>query len=137
MSDPLHQGRADKHLQASPPGRFISSSSRTWRGPEIPSLWRRAVAGERFGRRGGATARWRHQRIIECPEKEMAAPDDLRARNMRKAVMHGVDKGVTGVVEGLRDDPPGDFVSLGRHDGAQPRETRPSAGEIAAGRKCR
>ena len=51
---------------------------------------------------------------------------------MRQTFVDRIDEGMTGIVEGLRDDPAGDFVSLSRHDRTEPREMRSAARKIAA-----
>ena len=62
----------------------------------------------------------------------MAAPDDFGTRDVRQTFVDRIDEGMTGIVEGLRDDPARNFVSLSRHDRAQPRKTRSAARKIAA-----
>src|SRR5260370_37586986 len=74
----------------------------------------------------------RYQRVVERPEQEVAAPNDFGARNVRQALMDRIDKGMTGVVKSLRDNSPRDFVSFGRRDRAEPRETRSPARKITA-----
>src|ERR1700730_6313707 len=73
----------------------------------------------------------RDQRVIERPQKKVTTPDDFGTRNMRQALVDRIDKGMTGVVKSLRDNLPRDFVSFGRHHGAEPRETRATACKIA------
>ena len=96
---------------------------------------RTAASLRKWARQAGDPFR-RDQRVIERSQQKVAAPDDFRAGDVRQTLVDRIDKGVTGIVEGLRDDPARHFVSLGRHDRTQPRETRASARKITARRQC-
>src|ERR1700730_5251031 len=90
----------------------------------------------RIGTIGGATGQTgnalrRDQRVIERPQQKVTTPDDFGTRNMRQGLVDRIDEGMAGVIKSLRVNFPRDFVSFGRHHGAEPRETRATACKIA------
>src|ERR1700736_2958436 len=122
-------------LDGPPPRRCgLIERGRLQRGDGCPHQLLDRIAG--IGTIGVATreagnALRRDQRVIERPQKKVTTPDDCGTRNMRQALVDRIDKGMAGVIKSLRDNFPRDFVSFGRHHGAEPRETRAAASKIA------